>query len=140
MNCPICGKGSLKRGKIKEYMFGVYLGEFPADICNKCGESFTDSKTTAEIEQAAKKKGIWGMGANTKITKTGNSLAVRIPKKIADYLKLKNGEEAYIHPEQNKLIIESKSYQRDTTTALLSEKSLAKTWHTKEQDKTWRNL
>ena len=105
--CPICDKGKLKKGKIKEYMFGIYLGEFPAEICQKCNESFTDSETTKKIEEAAKKKGIWGLGKKTKITRTGNSLAVRIPKHIADYLKLTEGKEAYIHPENNKLIIES---------------------------------
>lgn len=107
MRCPICNKGELKKGKIKEYMFGVYLGEFPAEICTKCHESFTDSKTTRKIEEAAKKKGVWDLGKKTKITRTGNSLAVRIPKKIAEHLKLTEGKEAYIHPEDNKLIIES---------------------------------
>ena len=109
MKCVICEKGSLRKGKIKEYMFGVYLGEFPAEICTSCDESFTDSNTTKNIEDIAKKKGIWGLGASTKITRTGNSLAVRIPKKIVDYLKLKEGKDAYIHPDKNKLIIESKS-------------------------------
>lgn len=88
-------------------MFGVYLGEFPAQICNKCEESFTDEKTAKLIEETAKIKGIWGLGRNTKITKTGNSLAVRIPKDIADFLNLKEGKDAYIHPDKNKLIIES---------------------------------
>lgn len=106
--CPICEEGNLKKSKIKEYMFGIYLGEFPANICSKCGESFTDSNVTRKIEEIAKQKGIWGLSSITKITKTGNSLAVRIPKKIADYLKLKNGKEAYVHPENNKLIIEPK--------------------------------
>ena len=108
MKCPVCGNGILRSGKIEEHMFGVCLGEFPADICSKCGESFTDSATTKKIEDVAKKKGIWGLSAVTKITKTGNSLAVRIPKKIADYLKLKEGEEAHIHPEKYKLVIETK--------------------------------
>ena len=109
MKCPICEKGKLVRGKIKESMFGIYLGEFPADICSACNESFTDEATTKKIEYIAKKKGIWGLGSKTKITKTGNSLAVRIPKKLVDYLKLKDGEEAYIHPEANKLVIDAKS-------------------------------
>jgi len=103
----MCEKGDLKKGKIKETMFGIYLGEFPAEICSKCNESFTDEKTTRAIQEAAKKKGIWDLGKKTKITKTGNSLAVRIPKKIADFLKLKEGKEAYIHPDKGKLIIES---------------------------------
>ncbi len=109
MKCVICEKGNLKKGKIKEHMFGVYLGDFPAEICTSCGESFTDSDTTKKIESIAKKKGIWGLGTSTKITRTGNSLAVRIPKKIVDYLNLKEGKGAYIHPYKDKLIIESKS-------------------------------
>jgi len=106
IKCPICEKGELKKGKIKEYMFGYYLGEFSAEICTKCNESFTDAETTRKIEEIAKRKGIFGLGKKTKITKTGNSLAVRIPKKIADFLKLKDGEEAYVHPEEHKLVIE----------------------------------
>ncbi|MFH1510759.1 MAG: AbrB/MazE/SpoVT family DNA-binding domain-containing protein [Candidatus Woesearchaeota archaeon] len=51
---------------------------------------------------------IWGLGVKTKFTKTGNSIAVRIPKKIADYLKIKSGKEAFIHPEDNTLIVEAK--------------------------------
>ncbi len=108
MKCPICQKGTLKKENIKEHMFGIYLGEFKAEVCTACGESFTDSTTTKKIEDAAKQKGIWGLGSTTKITKTGNSLAARIPKKIVDYLKLKDGEEVYIHPQDNKIIIESK--------------------------------
>jgi transposase-like protein len=107
MKCPICEKGVLKKGKIREAMFGVDLGEFPAEICSKCRESFTDEETTRKIEEAAKKKGLWGLGMKTKIMKSGNSLAVRIPKKIADHLNLKQGEEAFIHPQDNKLIVEA---------------------------------
>lgn len=106
MKCPVCDKGELRKGKIRESMFGVDLGEFPAQVCTKCGESFTDEKTTQAIEQKAKEKGIWGMGKMTKISKSGNSLAVRIPKPIADYLGLKEGKEAFIHPEDHKLVIE----------------------------------
>lgn len=107
MKCPACEEGILKKGKIEEVMFGIYLGDFPAEICNKCNESFTDEKTTRAIEQIARKKGIWGLGKKTKITKTGNSLAVRIPKEIANFLRLKEGKEAYIHPEKDKIVIEA---------------------------------
>ena len=107
MKCPVCEKGILEKGKIKESMFGVFLGEFPAEICSFCKESFTDEKTTQEIQGAAKRKGLWGLGIKTKITKSGNSLAVRIPQKIATFLGFKEGKEAYIHPEKDKLVIES---------------------------------
>ena len=107
MKCPICNKGTLKKGKVKETMFGAYLGEFPAQICSACGESFTDSQTTKMIEDAARKKGIWGLGTKTSITKVGNSLAVRIPKRLATHLKISEGKEAYLYPEKNKLVIET---------------------------------
>ena len=107
MKCPICNKGTLKKRTIKEFMFGIYLGEFPAEICTNCKESFTNQETTRAIENEAKKKGIWGLGKKIKIIKTGNSLAVRIPKEIAQFLRLKEGNEAYIHPEKDKLVIES---------------------------------
>lgn len=108
MKCPTCEKGLLKNNKIKEFMYGVYLGEFSALICNKCNESFLDSSTMKKIEEIAKEKGIWGMGVTTKITMAGNSLAIRIPKRIADYLKLREGEEAHLYPENHKLVVEAK--------------------------------
>ncbi|MBI2106347.1 AbrB/MazE/SpoVT family DNA-binding domain-containing protein [Candidatus Woesearchaeota archaeon] len=104
MKCPICNIGVLKKKHIEEVMFGIPLGKFPAELCTQCGESFTDAETTRRIEDVAKKKGIWGLEMKTKITRTGNSLAVRIPKKIADFLNLKEGEEAYIHPEKNRIV------------------------------------
>ncbi len=104
----MCEEGTLHEGKMKQYMFGVYLGEFEAEACDKCGEIFNDEDTTQKIEDIAKEKGIWGLGATTKITKTGNSLAVRIPKKIADYLNVKDGEEVFIHPEKDKIVVEAR--------------------------------
>lgn len=106
MNCPICN-GKLIDKKIKESMFGVDLGVFPVMACSKCGESFTDEATTKKIEMAARKAGVWDLGKKTKITRSGNSLAVRLPKEIADFLKWKEGSEAYIRPEKDKIIIES---------------------------------
>jgi len=106
MKCPICNQGTLKTGKVKEEMLGEYLGEFPAEICTQCGESFTDEETTRKIELEAKKRGIWGLEKKTTITRTGNSLAVRIPKPIADHLILREGEAIYIRPDKKKIIIE----------------------------------
>lgn len=106
VKCPICEKGILKKSKERKVFYGIDLGEYPIEKCTKCGEVFTDSKVMREIEKKAKEKGIWGLGRKTKITRTGNSLAVRIPKQIVEFLKLKEGKEAYLHPEGNKLVIE----------------------------------
>ncbi len=108
MKCPICNQGTLKKTTTKEEMFGVQLGEFPAHVCSSCNESFTDQETTRKIEDAAKAKGIWGLGKKTIIARTGNSLAVRIPTKIIHYLHIKEGSDVFVHPDKDKIVIECK--------------------------------
>ena len=107
MKCPVCEKGKLKKVMEKHILFGVDLGTYPGEKCSICTEIFTDSSYIKKIESVAKQKGIWGLEAKTKIAKTGNSLAVRIPQKIANFLNLRAGAEARIHPEANKLVIET---------------------------------
>lgn len=104
--CPICGKGVLKSIKKKHEMFGIDLGTYSGEKCSSCGEVFTDSSEMIKIEEVAKKKGIWGLGKKTVIAKTGNSLAVRIPKQIANFLNIKEGKGVFIHPDKNKLVID----------------------------------
>jgi YgiT-type zinc finger domain-containing protein len=105
--CPVCNKGELRRGKIREEMFGVELGTYPADVCGNCGESFVDGKSMQRIESRAKELGLWGLAGKVKIAKSGNSLVVRIPSELARFLKLKGGEEALIRPEgREKIVVE----------------------------------
>jgi hypothetical protein len=88
-------------------MFGIPLGEFKAEICDKCNESFVDEDTMKKIEAKAKEEGIWGLAEKIKIVKSGNSLAVRIPAKIVHFLNLKEGEEIVLHPEgADKIVLE----------------------------------
>jgi len=105
--CPICGDGALTRKKVDETMFGVELGRFQAWVCNHCGESFTDEKTTRTIIDRAKQRGVWALGKKVKVVKSGNSLVVRIPKEIADFMGLEKGQELFIRPEgKSKITVE----------------------------------
>ena len=89
-------------------MYGIKLGDFEAEVCTKCGDQVFDEKVSDQIDEIAKEKDLWGLGAKTHIAKYGNSLAIRIPKKIADFMHLKEGKEAYIHPEdKSKIIVEA---------------------------------
>lgn len=56
---------------------------------------------------------------NTEIRKWGNSLAIRIPKTLADSADLKNGTVVKIKKENNKIII-SKDKTTYTLKSLLS--------------------
>lgn len=102
MKCPICEKGSLRNGEVEEEMFGVALGKFPAEICDKCSESFLDEEAMKKIEHRAKELGIWGLAEKLKVVKSGNSLVVRIPAKLARFLDLHADDEILFYPEGKK--------------------------------------
>ena len=59
------------------------------------------------IDEAAKAKNLWGLGAKSKVGIAGDSFIIRVNKKLAKFLDLKKGEEVSLRPEsKNKLIIE----------------------------------
>lgn len=96
--------------KVKEiYSYGdVNFGEFEAEKCGKCNEVFFTEAASDKIDEKAKQFGIWGIGQKAKIGYSGNSLIIRVPKKIADFLRLKKGEEIFVRPEgEHKLVVET---------------------------------
>lgn len=105
MKCPICEGGELKRKLIDEKMFGIPLGRFPADVCDSCGESFVSEETMEKIEAKAKELGIWGLAEKLKVSKSGNSIVVRIPAKLAKFLELNAGKEVLLYPEGKKKLV-----------------------------------
>lgn len=50
------------------------------------------------MTESAKRKGVWGLSKKTKVGKSGNTLDIRLNKKIADFLKLRKGEEVLVEP------------------------------------------
>ncbi|MFH1544902.1 MAG: AbrB/MazE/SpoVT family DNA-binding domain-containing protein [archaeon] len=107
MNCPICNE---KMKKTKEpYFFGdIKLGEFEAEKCTKCKEVFFTEHASDKIDAKAKELGLWGIGKEGTLGYSGNSIIVRVPKKIAQFLKFKEGKKVFIHPEgKKKLVVEA---------------------------------
>jgi YgiT-type zinc finger domain-containing protein len=107
MRCPVCEKGDMKRKVVPYSVYGIELGRFPADVCDKCGEEWFDEKTALKIEELQKEKGLFGLSRESKISYSGNSLVIRIPNAIAKFVGLKKEKHVMIHPEgKNKLEIE----------------------------------
>ena len=102
----MCNSGTLKE-KIVEYKeFGVSLGKHKASVCAKCGEIFFDTVTAKKIQSKSKELGLFGLAKKTKVAKVGNSLTIRIPKEIAECIKLKKEDEVKIIPKsQNEILI-----------------------------------
>lgn len=88
--CYICEKGNLTKKKVDYELYGINIGRFYAEACNKCGEVFFDENTSKKMTEIAKKRGLWGLQAKTKIGQAGTTLDIRLPKKIIEFLNVKN--------------------------------------------------
>lgn len=103
--CDECG-GKLVEKKVDFSMFGVGLGRFPAEVCAKCGEEVFTEETSATIDEIAKERGLFGLAARTTVGKSGDSLDIRINKKIAEFANLQKGQTVIVHPEgKNRIVI-----------------------------------
>ena len=105
MKCYICEKGELTRVKTPYKLYGEYLGDFGAEQCSNCKEVFYSEETSRKMTEAAKKKGLWGLNAESKIGQSGTTLDVRLPKRVIDFMKLKKGASVKIYPEDKKRLV-----------------------------------
>jgi|SRR3990167_6113644 len=104
--CPEC-EGEIKEKKMSYVLIGIDLGKFSTLVCEKCGEQFYEDKVLDDIDEIAKKKGLWGLEHKTKLNVLGNSLAIRLSKNQINFGGLKKGEEVLIYPEsKSRYIIE----------------------------------
>lgn len=107
VRCALCDKGTLRRARIREQMFGVDLGLYHGYRCSNCGETYLDERQMDVLEERAKAAGVWGLGKKLKIVKSGNSLVLRIPADLAKFMHLKVGKEVFVRPEgQDCLVVE----------------------------------
>ncbi len=103
--CWECGKKMVTK-KVEYSLYGILIGKFPALVCENCKEHFFSEETSKKITQIVKEKGLWGLQAKTKVGQAGNTLDIRFPKKIIDFVRLKKGKEVTITLEsQNKIVI-----------------------------------
>ena len=72
--CYICENGNLTKKKIDYMLYGISLGKFDAEVCDKCGEVFFDENTSKKMTEVAKKRGLWGLPSKTKIGQSGTTL------------------------------------------------------------------
>lgn len=106
MKCVLC-EGKLNKQIVEHREFGILIGKFKALVCSKCGEVFYDTETVNIIQLKSKELGLFGLAKKTKVAQVGNSLAIRIPKEIAEFVHLEKEKEVKIVPKSpNKIEIE----------------------------------
>ena len=106
--CALCD-GKLNEKVVNYEIHGKSIGKFPALVCNSCGEQWFSEETSKKIQEKEKKLKLFGLSRETKISYSGNSLIIRIPKELAKFMNLKKETEVIIYPEdKNKLSISIK--------------------------------
>lgn len=94
----MCGGKTINKN-VEHKEFGILLGIFPASVCEKCNEVYFDEKTAEEIQKKSQEMGLFGLARKVKVAEIGNSIAIRIPKEIGNFMNLKKGKEVIIFPE-----------------------------------------
>lgn len=104
--CP-CG-GRVKWQQKKVELQGIDMGLLETGNCPKCGAEYFPEESMKIIEQKLKAAGIWGTERNkATFWKSGNSVVLRLPVKLAHALNIKANMKATIYSEgKNKLVIE----------------------------------
>jgi len=106
--CILCD-GKLNEKMVNYKIYGKSIGKFPALVCNSCGEQWFNEETSKKIQEKEKKLKLFGLSRETKISYSGNSLIIRIPRELAKFMNLKKETEVIIYPEdKNKISISIK--------------------------------
>lgn len=97
--CFICEKAELERRRVPYSYHDWYFGDYEADVCPACGEAFFTEAASDAMDARARELGVWGLERDGTVGRSGNSLMVRIPRALADFLRLQAGARVHLTPE-----------------------------------------
>ncbi len=101
-----CG-GTLKKSRTPVEFFGIDFGIKNCEVCTRCGSEFLSDEIMEEIEGEVKKRRLFGLEKSVQVTKSGNSLVVRIPPELVKYTGINYKDFVRIYPvEKNRLEVE----------------------------------
>ena len=104
--CP-CG-GRIRWLRKKVVIDGVDCGVLDVEYCNKCKSEYFPEESVLVIEQKLKQAGLWGtQREQVSFWKSGNSVVLRIPVRMANALNIKPYTKANLYQESsNNLVVE----------------------------------
>ena len=92
-----CG-GTLKKGFTQVEFFGIDFGLKECEICTRCGSEYLNDKVLEQIEGEVKKKKLFGLEKQAQVTKSGNSLVIRLPPEIVRFSGIKYKDHVRVYP------------------------------------------
>lgn len=92
-----CG-GKLKKSTTQVEFFGIDFGLRECEVCTACGSEYLNDTVLQEIEQEVKKKKLFGLEKQAQVTKSGNSLVLRLPPEIVKFTGIHYKDHVKIYP------------------------------------------
>ena len=112
MNAEEKGAGCRCGGRLAERVsevefFGIDFGLKRVEVCADCGTEYLSQETMEEVEAEVKKRGLFGLERRGKVSRSGNSLVIRIPQEIVKSMNLKRDIPIVIYPsDKDRLVVE----------------------------------
>lgn len=75
----------MKKSLCQVEFFGIDFGLKDCEVCTKCQSEYLDDQIMQEIETEIKRKNLFALERKIKVTKSGNSLVIRIPPEITKF-------------------------------------------------------
>lgn len=101
-----CG-GELIKSQCEVEFFGIDFGIKKCEICKDCNAEYLDNETMQGVENEIKKRNIFGLEKLIKVTKSGNSIVIRIPPEIAKFSDISYNSIVRIFPvSKNRIEVE----------------------------------
>ena len=98
-----CG-GNLRKTKVEVEFFGIDFGLRDAEVCIACGSEYLDHETLKEVETEIKKRNIFAMERKIQVDRSGDSLVIKIPPEIAEFLGIHYNSLVQLFPvDRNRL-------------------------------------
>src|SRR3989344_747263 len=96
--CPACERGKLTKADDIILEISGYVFVVKGDRCAECREEYPFEDETQRVIEASRKLGVWPepLKLYRTLSKSGESLVLRVPADIEKQLKLKKGEEVSI--------------------------------------------
>ncbi len=81
-----------------EYVGGIPLHNVSAYRCHKCGNIFFTERQAKDMESRVNELKEHCFGFERKVTVSGKSLAITIPRELVSYLKIHRGQKLKVFP------------------------------------------
>lgn len=97
----------MKKSHTEVEFYGIDFGVRECEICDTCKTEYLSEDVIEEIEKEIKKRGVFALERSVHVTKSGNSLVLRLPPEIVKFLEIHHKSTVRLFPtDKHRLEVE----------------------------------